>query len=75
VKTSFKESQLTQKCKKKSILLIKRIRNLQSKNLILASVSLRKMITIKIQMIKISLKGKKSPNKKPNMIKMIFLIN
>jgi hypothetical protein len=50
-KTSFRESQLARATKIKSILLIRRIRNMESKNSISVSVSLKSMRIIRIQKI------------------------
>jgi len=50
-KTSFRESQLARATKIKSILLIRRIRNMESKNSISVSVSLKSMKIIRIQKI------------------------
>jgi hypothetical protein len=50
-KTNFRESQLARATKIKSILLIRRIRNMESKNSISVSVSLKSMRIIRIQKI------------------------
>jgi hypothetical protein len=50
-KTSFRKSQLARATKIKSILLIRRIRNMESKNSISVSVSLKSMKIIRIQKI------------------------
>ena len=49
MKISFKEEQLMQIMMRKNILLIRKIKSMESKNLILVNVNLKSMTLLKIQ--------------------------
>lgn len=51
MKISFKEEQLMQIMMRKNILLIRKIKSMESKNLILVNVNLKSMTLLKIQKI------------------------